>query len=157
MRSGFQSFTVLKGRTMVRIVLALAVWGLMAPSIMAEEVVLAVSGDETVILPAGGVLGLEGPGLSLQLVEIVDNRCPSAADCYWEGLIRAVFRVNNDAHGAQVLVLCNLCDDGSRDGAVPGYVLSLVRMFPDTAQIEALGRAAVVADYTVVFTVAAAH
>ena len=124
----------------------------MALPAAAEPLTLSVTGGEMVTLPAGGVLGLEGSGFTLDMVAVIDQRCPSTADCYWEGMIRAEFVVN----GTDRLILCNLCDDGSRDGAVPGYGLSLVRMLPDTAQIEALGRAAVVADYTVILTVAAA-
>ena len=132
--------------------LAVGFLAVMALPAAAEPLTLSVTGGKPVSLPAGGVLGLEGPGLTLDMVAVIDQRCPSTVACYGEGMIRAEFVVN----GMDRLILCNLCDDGSRDGAVPGYVLSLVRMFPDTAQIEALGRAAVVADYTVVLTVAAA-
>ena len=131
--------------------LAVGFLAVMALPAAAEPLTLSVTGGKPVSLPAGGVLGLEGPGLTLDMVAVIDQRCPSTMACYWEGMIRAEFVVN----GMDRLILCNLCDDGSRDGAVPGYVLSLVRMFPDKDGIEALGRAAVVADYTVVLAVVA--
>ena len=96
---------------------------------------------------------LATPGLRLLLNEVTDQRCPSAYDCYWEGLIRAVILVNADAHGAQYIVLCNMCEDGRREAVVAGYRLTLDRLEPAVVVIEQLGRGAVLADYTLVVTV----
>ena len=78
--------------------------GCLALPAMAQTATLALPGGQEVVLPAGalsGVSNLATPGLRLLLNEVTDQRCPSAYDCYWEGLIRAVILVNADAHGAQ--------------------------------------------------------
>jgi hypothetical protein len=141
--------------------LVAAVWGLSLAGLpalpaLAETARLSLPGGQEVALPAGGVSGLTGPGLRLWLNEVTDQRCPSEYDCYWEGMIRAVIFVNPDAHGAQYVVLCNLCEDGQRTAVVAGYQLTLEHLEPDHAVIEGLGRAAVLADYTVVVIIAAA-
>lgn len=133
-----------------------------AGSALGQGMTLALPGGQEVILPAGALSGVSDvaePGLRLVLKEVTDQRCPSQYDCYWEGMIRAVILVNSDAHGAQYVVLCNMCDDGARSADVPGYVLTLDRLEPEHAVIERLdsqlGRAVLLADYTVVVTVAA--
>ena len=132
----------------------------MAGQVLAETATLSLPGGQDESVPAGGVVGVDGPGLRLMLTEVTDQRCPSQYDCYWEGLIRAVILVTSDAHGAQYVVLCNLCDDGGREAVVAGYRLTLDRLEPEHAVIEQLdsqlGRAVLLADYTVVVTIAAA-
>ena len=73
--------------------------------------VLAVPGGTTIEVPAGGVTGLAGPGVTVGVTGITDQRCPSAVDCVWEGMTRVVPKLED---GQATVVLCNLCDDGDR-------------------------------------------
>lgn len=125
----------------------------LAVQALADTATLALPGGQEVSLPAGQV---PGPRLRLFLNEVTDQRCPPEYDCYWEGLIRAVLLVNSDAHGAQYVVLCNMCEEGAREAVAAGDVIGLDHLEPDHTVIEGLGRAVVLADYTVVVTVVAA-
>lgn len=120
---------------------------------LAEPAAVAVPGGVTVMIPAGGMIGVKAPEVSLTLTAVTDMRCPSAYDCYWEGTIRTVFAVQVESGDMQTIVLCNLCDDGGREAVVAGHRLTLDRLEPDVAVIEQLGRVAVLADFTVVVTV----
>ena len=121
-----------------------------AGAALAGPVTLALPGGETVMMGAQSPV----PGLTLTLTEVTDQRCPSAADCYWEGTIRAVIAVQNGAGAVQMVVLCNLCDDGHRTAVAAGVTLTLDHLKPRVEVIEGLGRAAVLADYVVVVGVA---
>ena len=122
---------------------------------VAQTATLALPGGQEVHFPAGGLIGVAGPRMVLTLTRLDDQRCPSQVDCYWEGMIRAVIAVTVDGQGKTEMILCNLCGDGGRTGAVAGYVLRLERLEPEVTVIEALGRVAVLTDYTVLVTVSA--
>ena len=133
--------------------------GVFAGPSVAQPARLPLPGGQEVILPAGaltGVSDMSEPGLRLWLTDVTDQRCPSAKDCYWEGMIRAVIFVTSQTQGAQSIVLCNLCEDGTREAVVAGFRLRLERLEPEVVVIEALGRLAVLTDYTVMVTVSAA-
>lgn len=118
--------------------------------VCADSIQLAVPGGTTIEVPAGGVTGLAGPGVTVAVTGITDQRCPSAVDCVWEGMTRVVLKLND---GQATVVLCNLCDDGDRASAAAGYLFTFDRLTPDVALIEALGPAPVLADYTVLLSV----
>lgn len=130
--------------------------GCLALPAYAETATLALPGGQAVQFPAGGLIGVAGPGMVLTLTRVNDQRCPSAFDCYWEGLIRVVIAIKVEGFDPTFVIICNSCEDGDREAAVAGYRLALDHLEPDHAVIEQLGRAAVLADYTVVVTVSAA-
>lgn len=101
-----------------------------------------------VALPGGAVLAIEGPGIAVQLTAVTDARCPSTVSCVWEGTIRLVLTINPGGTNAEQVVLCNACDDGARSAVAAGQRFTLQRLVPPVGVIEALGRAAVVTDYT---------
>jgi hypothetical protein len=139
---------------------ALGVSGWLVAPALAEAARMILPGGQEVSFPAGGLVGVgvgvQGPGMVLTLTHVDDQRCPSAFDCYWEGLIRVVIAIKADGLDSTFVTLCNLCEDGDREADVAGYRLTLDHLEPDHAVIELLGRAAVLADYTVVVTVSSA-
>ena len=92
-------------------------------------------------------------GLALLLTGITDQRCPPQVDCFWEGMIRAEITVLGPKPNLQQIVLCNLCDDGSRSATVGGVNLPLVSLIPSTEDLTKLGRAALLTYYTLVVAV----
>ncbi len=130
--------------------------GWLALPAFAETATLALPGGQEITLPAGGLIGVAGPGMVLTLTRVNDQRCPTAFDCYWEGLIRVVIAIKVEGFDPTFVIMCNSCEDGDREAAVAGYRLALDHLEPDHAVIEQLGRAAVLADYTAVVTVSAA-
>ena len=88
-------------------------------------------------------------GLTVVLIDITDQRCPAGVECYWEGMIRVELRVETPGAPAQTVVLCNLCDDATRDAKVGEVTLTLMGLAPTTEALAGLGRAATLSDYTV--------
>jgi hypothetical protein len=112
---------------------------------MAEEVELRVKGGDVVVLP--------GTAARIALTDVVDQRCPSDVDCYWEGLIRVELTVTEGA-ASEVIVLCNMCDEATREGHVAGRIVTLMRLEPGRDVLDPLSRLVVLEDYTVVLAVA---
>lgn len=122
----------------------------LAVSLLAWVLILAAparAADSAISLPGGTVAALIGSDLRLELIDVTDARCPSDVACVWEGTIRLVIRINPGGPADQTLVLCNICDDGGQMATAAGYQFDFVGLEPAVAQIEALGRAATVADY----------
>lgn len=86
-------------------------------------------------------------GVTLLLTGITDQRCPAGVDCYWEGMIRAEITVLGPKPELMEIILCNLCDDGSRDAKVAGVSLTLIRLAPSTEDLAKLGREPRLTDY----------
>lgn len=101
-----------------------------------------------VTLRGGLATTLADTGATLLLSDITDQRCPSNVECFWEGLIRAEITVTPPTGAAMDIVLCNLCEDGSRSATVAGLDLTLVALSPTKDDVGALGRDPVLADYT---------
>lgn len=139
---------------MRRLFLAFAVLGVLAVPAWADDLTLAVTGGTPLILPEGGVLGLDGPGVELEIIAVTDQRCPSDIECYWEGMIRVELTVTS-GDIVDTLILCNACDDGHRDGAAAGYAFTLFRVDPARDALLRLDRMPVPSDYTLLLTVTA--
>ena len=102
----------------------------------------------TLSLTGGAGVTVPKTGHRLLLTGLVDQRCPAQVDCYWEGMIRAEITVMPANGAAQQIILCNLCDDGTRDATVAGLTISLVGLAPSTEDLARLGRAPLLTDYT---------
>lgn len=117
---------------------------------------LSSAGSATeVTVPGRGSAAVPGTGLTIGLTAVQDQRCPSDADCYWEGLIRVELSVADGGGVPETLVLCNMCDDASREGHAAGRLVTLVRLEPGRDVLDPLGRAVVLTDYRVVLEVGA--
>jgi hypothetical protein len=101
---------------------------------------------------AGEVSNLPGTEATIALTAVVDQRCPSDVDCYWEGLIRVEVTVTDGAT-SQVIVLCNMCDEATREAVVAGLRVTLMRLEPGRDVLDRLSRLTVLADYAVVLLV----
>ena len=126
---------------MVMTVLALLLPGFA----MAGTVELRVDARQAVTLP--------GTDATVMLTAVQDVRCPSDADCYWEGLIRVELTVTEGA-ASEVIVLCNLCDEATREAVVAGRQVTMMRLEPGRELLDKLSRLVVLEDYTVVLAVA---
>jgi hypothetical protein len=108
-----------------------------------------------VTLRGGQEQAVPDTGITLLLTGITDQRCPPKVDCFWEGMIRAEISVADGAETQQI-VLCNLCDDGTRSATAAGLTLTLVSLAPSTDELAKLGRAPVLADYALTVSYAPA-
>ena len=144
----------MKGHFMPRYLYALVLvaGSLLAVPATANQIVIAVTGGTPLTVPAGSFHASQVPGFTVSLTEVTDQRCPSDVRCVWEGLIRGGLAVDAGA-GAEMLILCNICDDAQHTGIAGGYDFTLGQLYPSRAVIEALGRAPVSTDYTVVVIV----
>jgi hypothetical protein len=129
----------------VRLVLMAVAIGLMPRIALAQTTELR--------LPAGERVMLAGTNVGMTLTEVQDQRCPLEADCYWEGMIRAVLSVRAGDADLPAVVLCNLCDDGTREAVIAGLRVTLVRVEPDREGQAKMGRAPELRDYVAVVTV----
>ena len=123
--------------------LAAALLTLIASVAMAETELA----QPEVILQGGLTTTVPDTGATLLLSDITDQRCPSNVECFWEGMIRAEVTVTPPTGAATEIVLCNLCDDGSRSATVAGLDLTLVALSPTKDDVGALGRDPLLADY----------
>ena len=55
--------------------------------------------------------------------------------------------IHADGAETQQIVLCNLCEDGTRSATAAGLTLTLVSFAPSTEELALLGRDPVLADY----------
>jgi hypothetical protein len=128
----------------MRILIAICAVILPLSPVFADALEFRVKGGETV--------GLAGADATVTLTDVVDQRCPSYADCYWEGMIRVELTVTQGA-ASEVIVLCNLCDGATREVEVAGQVVTLARLEPGQDVLDPLSRLVVLEDYTVVLAV----
>jgi len=126
------------------IVLALALAALplpLAAEVPAEEErILLLPGDRDVTDTASGA--------TFRLTGVTDQRCPPDVLCYWEGTIRLEIKVQAAPGESRTVILCNICDDGSRTADLPGMTLRLEGLEPSTAELAARARLPVLQDYT---------
>jgi hypothetical protein len=85
----------------------------------------------------------------LTLTDVTDQRCPSTADCFWEGMIRVEIAVAKGTDAPQTIMLCNRCDDAVRDTVVYGTKVALRRLAPGREVLDPLNRNPMLSDYTV--------
>ncbi len=90
-----------------------------------------------------------GTDIILTLTDVMDQRCPSTADCYWEGMIRVELAVTKGTHAPQTIVLCNRCDDASRDTIMYGQTIELRRLAPGRDVLDPMGRNPMLSDYII--------
>jgi hypothetical protein len=90
-----------------------------------------------------------GTDIILTLTDVTDQRCPSTADCFWEGMIRVEIAVTKGTDAPQTLVLCNRCDDAVRDAVVYDTKVELRRLAPGRDVLDPMGRNPMLSDYTV--------
>jgi hypothetical protein len=100
----------------------------------------------------GETVTLVGTAATVALTDVVDQRCASTADCYWEGMIRVELTVTERA-ASEVIVLCNLCDGATREAVVAGRRVTLVGLEPGRDVLDPFSRLVVLWDYTVVLAV----
>lgn len=122
---------------------------------MIASVSAACAASTEVIVPGGGSAVVPGTDLKISLTAVNDNRCPSYADCYWEGLIRVELGVARADGAIETVVLCNLCDEATRGAQVAGYGITLIRLEPGREVLDPLSRNVVLEDYRVVLEVLA--
>lgn len=110
---------------------------------------LACSAEPLAQLTLKGGEGVTVPdtALTLLLTGITDQRCPPEVDCFWEGMMRAEITVMTPSTDLAQIILCNLCDDGSRSATVAGLTIGLVSLAPSTEDLAKLGRAPQLTDY----------
>jgi hypothetical protein len=92
---------------------------------------------------------IPGTDTVMTLTGVTDQRCPSMADCFWEGMIRVEIAVTKGTDAPRTIVLCNRCDDAVRDTVLYGQTIALRRMAPGREVLDPLNRNAVLSDYTV--------
>ena len=115
---------------------------------------MADTATELVIV-AGTEVPLPHSDTMIRLTGVQDVRCPSDVDCYWEGLIKIELTLT-DAKGAMHdIVLCNLCDDATREAVALGYRFTFVRLEPGRDVLDHLDRPVFMSDYRLFLTVAA--
>jgi hypothetical protein len=103
----------------------------------------------TLDIPAGTPFPVPGTGLTAVLVAVTDFRCPSDLDCYWEGEKRVTITIAAAAGGDSVdIVLCNQCEGATDRAVAMGVTFAFGDLLPPVKVIEALGRPALVADYS---------
>ncbi len=132
-------------RNVLAVLSGLLMLGL-CPAAQADEITIDVPGDQTV--------QVLDTGLTVRFTGVTDQRCPSDVDCYWEGMIRVELSVARFGGASKPIILCNLCDDGTRDAVTGGQRFSLRGLAPPTEVLDAMGRLPVLADYTVTLAVA---
>lgn len=121
---------------------------LLAAALLTLIASVAMADAQPEVTLQGGVAAtVPDTGATLLLTDITDQRCPSNVECFWEGMIRAEVTVTSSAGAATDIVLCNLCDDGTRTATVAGLDLTLVALSPKKDDIGALGRDPLLADY----------
>jgi hypothetical protein len=116
-----------------------------APAMAQQGRPLDLPGDIAVVVP--------DTALTLVLTNVTDQRCPAGVDCFWEGMMRVEIAVTTGTRAKTMIVLCNLCDDATRDATIAGHQISLVGLSPSTADLARLNRDPVLADYTAAITV----
>jgi hypothetical protein len=125
----------------------------LAAVVMALSQAPALAGAGELRVGGGQVVALPGSDAMIALTDVVDQRCPSDANCYWEGLIRVELTVTT-GDLSEVVVLCNMCDEATREGQVAGHSVTLMRLEPGRDVLDPLSRLVVLEDYTVVLAVA---
>lgn len=132
---------------------------LLALALLALALVTLPAGAEphsTTLMLQGGISTADSQsGSTLTLTGITDQRCPPEVDCYWEGMIRLEVTVLPATGTAETIILCNLCDDGSRSADAAGISLHFDALEPSTADLDRLGRPPVLSDYTATITLTA--
>ena len=125
-------------RRLVAVILSLLA---LSPAAFAAEITVDVPGDQTV--------QVLGTGLSVRFAGITDQRCPSDVACVWEGMIRVELHIARDGGASKPVILCNMCDDGTRDVIAGGHRFSLRGLAPSTEVLDGMARLPVLGDYTV--------
>lgn len=126
--------------------LTLAALPLAAETPPAQPRPLDLPGDRDVTDPASGAV--------FRLTEVTDQRCPHDVECYWEGMMRVGIAVQLASGERQVVILCNLCDEGGRAAELAGMTLRFEGLEPSTAALAGRARMPVLQDYTAQITVA---
>lgn len=133
------------------VVLALALAALPLPlaaeAPAREARILLLPGDRDVTDAASGA--------TFRLTGVTDRRCPPDVLCYWEGTIRLEIKVQPAPDETRTVILCNICDDGSRTADLPGMVLRLEGLEPSTAELARKARLPVLQDYTASIAISA--
>ncbi len=106
------------------------------------------------VIEAGSEVPLPGSDSTIRLTGVQDSRCPSAVDCYWEGLIKITLTLTDASGTLHDIVLCNMCDDARGDAVALGQRIALVRLEPGRDVLDHLDRPVTLSDYTVALTVA---
>ncbi|MGL4321781.1 MAG: hypothetical protein ACRCS3_13050 [Paracoccaceae bacterium] len=92
-------------------------------------------------------VAVAGTPLTLQLTDVVDERCPPDVDCYWEGIVLVTVQVVNGANDPVMVTLCNLCEHHRQQARIGSYTLTYVQLDPSKADLATLGRAPILSDY----------
>lgn len=120
--------------------LALTALPLAAEGAAEDGRVLLLPGDRWVTDPATGA--------AFRLTGVTDQRCPADVACVWEGMIRLEIEVVLAPDDSRSVILCNVCEDGSRTADLPDMVLRLEGLEPSTAELARKARMPVLQDYT---------
>ena len=116
-----------------------------ATPVLTQPVEIRVAGGQAVYLPQSETMVL--------FAAVQDQRCPSAADCIWEGLIRVELELAVPGDDPEPLVLCNMCQDATRHANYGTYTLTLLRLEPGREVLDPLNRLITLQDYTVILGV----
>lgn len=109
---------------------------------LADTTEISVHGGNAVYLPDSELM--------VYFAAVEDQRCPSAADCVWEGLIRVELELAIPGDTPETIVLCNACDGATRSAIFGNYTLTMVRLEPGRDVLDPMGRTPLLADYTLV-------
>ena len=104
-------------------------------------------------VPGGCAVYLPGSETMVRLAAVQDVRCPSTADCVWEGTIRVELELAVPGDTPDVVVLCNACEDATRAAKFGRHTLTLLRLEPGREVLDPMGRSTTLQDYTVVLAV----
>lgn len=135
---------LVKDEQMRRILLTTAAIG-WAATALAQGADMSLAGGQAVYLPQSETM--------VRFAAVQDMRCPSAANCIWEGLIRVELELAVPGDPPETLVLCNMCEDATRSAAYGGYTLTLHGLEPGRAVLDPLSRLITLQDYTLILGV----
>jgi hypothetical protein len=104
--------------------------------------------EEPLRITSAAPTAVAGTTLTLQLIDLVDQRCPDDADCYWEGMVQAKVQVVDGTNAPITITLCNLCEGADADATVGPYTITLGYLYPSKHELAMFGRPAILADYS---------
>ena len=114
---------------------------------------MALAETSELLVPGGSAVYFPESETMVLFSAVQDQRCPSNADCVWEGMIRVELALAVPGDTPEMLVLCNACEDGTRAAKFGRYAITLIRLEPGREVLDPLGRLVTLQDYTVVLGV----
>jgi hypothetical protein len=103
--------------------------------------------EHTVTVSVDRPAHIADEGLTLELLEVKDSRCPPAVQCVWAGYAEAMLRVSKQGDEPATLSIGKVGigkagPSGSTDGSYGAYRLTLQGVTPPNSHTDAVPQAA---------------